>query len=237
MKRLYEKSEIWFAVLCIITYVIVAGNFRNNFGDDSVFTLMALLIMAALITVFIYRNNLSEKMGLIYVKGGRRYLWYIPLIIVCSINLWFGVQMHYEPMHQVIAVLGMGLVGYIEEVIFRGFLFRAIERENVTRALIISAVTFGAGHIVNILTGQADIETFLQMGYATAIGFAFVYLFYRSKSLIPCIVAHSLIDITSQFSNQNLTKDLENIWNYAGTAVILVVAGGYAIYLAKLKNN
>ena len=36
MKKFYEKSEIWFAVMWIIIYVVVMGNLRNNFGDDSV---------------------------------------------------------------------------------------------------------------------------------------------------------------------------------------------------------
>lgn len=32
-----------------------------------------------------------------------------------------------------------------------------------------------------------------------AIGFAFVMVFYKSGSLIPCIITHSLVDITSKF--------------------------------------
>ncbi len=50
--------------------------------------------------------------------------------------------------------------------------------EQHTRKLeAISAVTFGVGHIVNLLTGHGSVDTVLQMGYAIAIGFAFVMCF------------------------------------------------------------
>lgn len=35
-----------------------------------------------------------------------------------------------------------------------------------------------------------------------AFGFLFVILFYRSGSLLPCIIPHSVINILSAFSNE-----------------------------------
>ena len=35
MKKLYEKSELWFAILWIIAYCVVCGTVRGNFGDES----------------------------------------------------------------------------------------------------------------------------------------------------------------------------------------------------------
>ena len=61
MKKFYEKSEIWFAVIWIIIYVVVMGNLRNNFGDDSVLSFVGLLAIATVITCFIFKNKLGEK--------------------------------------------------------------------------------------------------------------------------------------------------------------------------------
>ena len=61
MKKLYDKSEIWFAVVWIIIYVVLMGNLRNIFGDESIISLTVLLIIAALITCFIIKNKLTEK--------------------------------------------------------------------------------------------------------------------------------------------------------------------------------
>ena len=45
-------------------------------------------------------------------------------------------------------------VGFLEEVIFRGLLFTAIARNNIKSAVIISSVTFGIGHIINLFNGS-----------------------------------------------------------------------------------
>lgn len=237
MKKIYEKSEMWFAVAWIIIYVAVMGNLRNKFGDESLFSMLGVLIIAAILTVFMVKNKLTEKYGLISCKGSKKYLYFIPFILLCTVNLWFGVSLHYDMQHQIIAVITMALVGYVEEIIFRGLLYKAIEKDNVKQAIIISAVTFGAGHIVNLLTGHGGVDTVLQMAYAIAVGFAFVMCFYKSGSLIPCIITHSVIDITSKFSNHNISEQTEKYWNYGATVFIILVAGGYALYLRKRNKD
>ncbi len=233
MKNFYEKSEIWFGVAWIIIYVVVMGNLRGNFGDESPYSMLGALIIAIILTAFIVKNNLGKKYGLVLVSDSRKYLYFIPLVLLCTVNLWFGVSMHYDLLHQFFAVMTMVFAGYVEEVIFRGLLFRAIEKDSVLQAIIISAVTFGAGHIVNLLTGQGSLDTFLQMGYAIAIGFAFVMIFYKSGSLIPCIITHSVINLTSKFSNHNISEKMDDAWGYMATIFIILIAGGYALYLHK----
>lgn len=41
MKKFYEKSETWFAITWIIIYVVIMGNLRSNFGDESPYSLAA----------------------------------------------------------------------------------------------------------------------------------------------------------------------------------------------------
>lgn len=237
MKKFYEKNELWFAITWIIIYVAVMGNLRNQFGDASIYTLLGLAVVTGVLMLFVVKNKLTEKYGFVRVKDSRKYLYFIPIAVLCTLNLWCGITLHYDFAHQIISVITMGIVGLAEELIFRGLLFRAIEKENTRRAIIISAVTFGIGHIINLLTGQASVETILQVMYAIAFGFAFMMMFYRSGSLIPSIVAHSMIDITSKFSSQNLSPQAENLFNYLGSALVIVVAGGYALYLYRLKKE
>jgi hypothetical protein len=45
MRKLYElylKKEILFAVLWIVAYCVVLGTIRGDFGDDSIYMLIAL---------------------------------------------------------------------------------------------------------------------------------------------------------------------------------------------------
>lgn len=232
MKKFYEKSELWFSITWIIIYVAIMGNLRNNFGDESIFSLLGVLIIAAILTIFIVKNNLKEKYGLVLCKNAKRFLYFIPFVLLCSVNLWFGAEMHYDLPHQIIAMITMLLIGYTEEVIFRGLLFKAIEKDSIKQAIVISAVTFGIGHIVNLLTGQDTIATILQVAYAIAIGFSFVMCFYKCGSLIPCIVTHSIINMTSKISIHNE----DQIWSYIIAIFIIVVAGSYTLYLKKQKN-
>lgn len=79
-----------------------------------------------------------------------------------------------EAFLHVISMLG---VGFLEEIIFRGFLFKAMSKTSVKSAILVSSLTFGMGHIVNLLNGRDVLETLLQLCYACAIGFVFVIIF------------------------------------------------------------
>ena len=233
MKKLYEKSEITFAIVWIVIYCIVIGNLRGTFGDASPWPLLGLAVLTAVIALFIAKNGLAKKYGLsAWPSDQKRYLWFIPMWILTTGNLWGGVHANYSGMGLVCGILSMALVGYLEEVIFRGFLFRAMLKDGNTKtAVIVTAATFGIGHIVNLLTGQSSLETLVQIPFAIAWGFIFTFVAWKSGSLLPCIVSHSLIDIFANFAvDTPLTA-----WGYVGAAI--VIAAVYCIYLSRLEEN
>ena len=148
MRKLYEKKEILFAVLWIVVYCVVLGTVRGNFGDESIYMLFALAFFSAGIIAFVKANHLEEKYGLVgWPKDMKKYLFFIPMWILATGNIWDGFAPSYQGAELVIAVLSMSLVGFVEEMIFRGFLFKAmLEGDKTIVAIIVSAVTFGIGH-------------------------------------------------------------------------------------------
>lgn len=232
MKKWYEEHEIWFAVVSILIYVMTAGNMRSSFGEESPQNMAAMLILTSVIVLFLCRNRLLTKYGLHFWPKGKTYLSFIPFLLLGLLNLRLGIKMHYAPREQIFAVISMGLVGFLEEMIFRGFLFRAMAKENHTRALIVSAITFGAGHIINLLTGQASVQTVLQMCYAVAIGFAFVLVYDRCGSLWPCIITHSMVDITAVFANSD-SADAQ----LADGIFVIVLCALYGWYVIRKNPN
>jgi membrane protease YdiL (CAAX protease family) len=124
-------------------------------------------------------------------------------------------------------------VGFLEEVIFRGFLFRAMEKDGVRSAIIVSSVTFGIGHIVNLINGSGAtlIPNLCQVVSAIAIGFLFVIIFYRGKSLIPCVLAHQFINVSSFFANESA---IDNTTRIIQSVIICFIAIGYAAILLKI---
>ena len=118
-------------------------------------------------------------------------------------------------------------VGFIEEIIFRGFLFKMMEKDNIKTAIIVSSVTFGIGHIVNLLNGAELIPTLLQICYAIATGYLFVIIFIKSESLFPCIVTHCLVNALSIFNIQNESMQ------YVSAIFLTLVPLIYAKYITK----
>ena len=232
MKKLYEKKEILFAVLWILVYCFVSIPIRGNLGDESIWMLIGLVVIAVGITAFVKINHLEEKYGLTgWPKNMKKYLYFIPMWILVTGNLWRGFALSHRGAAQVFAVLSMLLIGYIEEMLFRGFLFKAlIPKDGIKISVIISAVTFGIGHIVNLFAGQANIETVIQILFAVAWGFIFTMVFYKSGSLIPCIIAHGLVDALSMFAGENITAE----WVYMGATIVVAIV--YCIYLARIDR-
>ena len=230
MKKLYEKSEITFAIFWIVLYVVVMGNLRN-LGDDSPYMMLGLIVISGLMFLFVRKNALTEKYGLSgWAKNNRAMLWFFPLWIVASLNLWGGAAAKYPLPGQVFAMVSMALVGFAEELIFRGFLFKAMLKDgSVKTAVIVSSVTFGLGHIVNLFTGHELAETLLQMFFAIAFGFIVTMAFYKSGSLLPCILSHSLTDVFSLFAKD----EASSVLNWAAHIVIIVLAVLYGLYLAR----
>ena len=233
LRELYKKNGILFALLWIILYCGIMTPVIGKHGEDSIVMMLALLIVAGLIFGFIKANRLEAETGLDgWPKDTRRYLYFIPMWILATGNLWGGVSLNYKGAGQVIAILSMLLVGFIEEMIFRGFLFRALLKTNsVLSAVIISAATFGMGHLVNLLSGQATKETVIQVFFAISLGFVFTLVYYKSGKLLPCIIAHSLIDAFSTVAADSQMGDMIYVWT------TIIVSAVYCIYLWKLPGN
>lgn len=228
MKKFYEKNELWFAIAWIVLYCVVCVPVRGSYGDESAAMLVGLALIAAALLAFIRSAHLEKKYGLVKWRGSaREYLYFLPMLVLMTGNLWGGAGIAYEGSAQLFAVLSMLLVGVVEELIFRGLLFRALLEQNAPPvAITISAVTFGIGHIVNLLAGQGGLESVIQVLFAVAWGFLFTLVFYHSGSLLVCIFVHGMVDVFSKFAAENQS-------GYIYVAVTILVSIAYCLYLSR----
>lgn len=227
MKKIFEKHETLFCILLIVAYVVVNSYCIQNFGiADYRSTIINTTFSIVLIVLMIILKRTSYY-GLKKVTNFKKYLYFIPLLLIASVNLWNGVNINNSAREIIFHILTMLNVGFIEEIIFRGFLFKMMEKSNLKRAIIVSSVTFGIGHIVNLLNGADLIPTLMQICYAIAIGYVFVTIFHKSKSLIPCIITHSLINSLSIFNVQNPMS------LYVAPVFLTIISLTYAIYINK----
>lgn len=236
MRKLYEKSQIWFAMVWIGVYVIgvsIADGLSGEIGVEKSITLPFLAVLSAAAMAFIRKYGLQKEYGLCRPNApAAKFLYYLPLAVVASCNAWFGLRINLPPAETALYVASMLCVGFLEELIFRGFLFKAMCRDGLRSAIIVSSITFGIGHIINLINGSgADLVSNLcQVGYAIAFGFLFVIIFHRSGSILPCIAAHSAINALSAFANREaMTPTLQLLTS----AILAAIAVAYTLVLLR----
>ncbi len=229
MRKFYETKPVLFAILWIVVYVVLIAPLRGRFGDGSLQMLLGLVAISAALLAVIRLLGIQKELGVTrWLQNGRALLWLLPMWVLSTGNLWGGVSLRYDAITSVMAVLSFLLVGVAEEIIFRGFLFNGMRKTGrLTVAIVVSAITFGMGHIVNLLTGHATAETLVQMIFAVAWGFLFTFAYLKGGSLLPCIAIHGLIDAFSVFARDNAAAD----WAYIIATVVIAVI--YCLYLKK----
>ena len=236
MKKLYEKNELTFAIVWIVVYCVLQSlaNPLNKFIGVAYAASAAFCILQSVVLfAFICKNNLRKRYGLCKSSvPAWRFLYYVPLLILASGNLWNGVALNYTPVETVCRIVCMLCVGFLEEVIFRGLLFKAIAKDNIQSAIVISSVTFGIGHIINLFNGSGMdlVGNLCQIVFAIAVGFLLVTIFYRGGSLLPCILVHAAINTLGTFANDaNLTTEMHLLH----LAVLIAVTVVYTLILTR----
>lgn len=239
LEKLYKKSEVWFAVVFIIAYV-VGNSFliqaSESAGMEMLYTIPYNLVLLGIMFGFMGKNRLFGYYGINRVKcEANRLLYYVPFIVIATVNIWFGVCFKMSLLATAVYFMAMIITGIVEEILFRGLLFKAMSKNNMRSTIIVTSITFGIGHIVNLINGNsADyVETICQIFYAVAIGFLLVAVLYVGESLIPCIATHSMLNALSSFSNEAVINNIQ----IPVSIILCVVSAVSAVIIFKNANR
>jgi membrane protease YdiL (CAAX protease family) len=227
-----------FIVDIFVDIPFIALLFVDFFVTFGVMALFWLLVVPRSLDLPEGKQHLKEYIKTIGLKFDNKIVRNILLGIGCSIiffistyitaNLFghytFDLDVIFGTPGSSIALFGwfffiiMLIPGIWEEVAFRGVITKLNSRRYSKRTtLIIVSVLFGLFHFVNLLTGNDLIGTILQVIYASLLGFLFGYMFIKTKSLIPSIIAHYLIDSVGQLF---MFVSFENMSQFIFFAVI-----------------
>ena len=227
MRKFFDKHDTLVTIALIVLYILSNSICLNNFGVTDYRTAIVNTIFSIILLLLVSFLKKSKYYGLTKPDNVKSFLYFIPLVLIVSVNLWSGININNTYSEITFHIITMLNVGIIEELIFRGFLFKMMEKDNRKLAVIVSSVTFGIGHIINLFNSADVIPTLLQICYATSIGFLFVIIFCKSKSLIPCIITHCLVNSLSIFNVEN------TISLYVSSVFLTIVPLVYAIYINK----
>ncbi|MBQ4604788.1 MAG: CPBP family intramembrane metalloprotease [Clostridia bacterium] len=231
IKKLFEKHETSMCLLLIVLYIEINLFCTKHFGITDIRSAAANTVFSAVLILIVIKLKRVAYYGLTKVSEAKKYLYFLPLALIVSVNLWNGININYTAKEIACHIITMVNVGFAEELIFRGFLFRMMEKDNVKTAIAVSSITFGIGHIINLINGAELIPTLLQVCYAISVGYLFVIIFHKSKSIVPCIIAHSLTNSLSIFNVKN------EFTLYVSPVFLIIMPLVYAIYIQKAVKN
>lgn len=162
-------------------------------------------IIMTIITIFIAKKYFGwEKVGFkkINTKG---LMWFTPhlLIIGWGSTLWIIRLFSIAPsltssqwLFIFTVCITTMLVGFSEEVMFRGIVLNAFKSTGSTRkAIIVSAAFFSLLHGVNVFGGVPLKSIHIQLINTFIMGLCFAPLAIKTQNLWPLIIFHWLWDL------------------------------------------
>jgi membrane protease YdiL (CAAX protease family) len=114
----------------------------------------------------------------------------------------------------------MLIPGIWEEVAFRGVILN-LQRKKYTQTttIILNGMLFGLYHLVNLVWGFNWYSTIIQVIYASCLGVTLAYVFMKTRSLLPCIIVHYLLDSVGQVF---FMGNFPNLFNESLFAILAV---------------
>ena len=239
MTRLFEMNRmrhfyVWLAVFLLVN--IIAVNIGINIGLDAhTAVVIPLAILTIVLLTHLIRSCIAPRIGLgtpAQVPAARMW-FYLPLWLLVAWPLSQGLRTDLTLMLLITIIGHFIAIGILEEVLFRGLLFRALLDEGKpVRAVIISTLTFGVGHAFSLLIGQGVTDTVFQIINATAVGFIFTMIVYLTRSLHVVIAAHILYNIMATVTVISEGYTLL----FAGLTVALIY-GAWLLFLAGVRPD
>lgn len=232
MNKLMVEKPILHAVIWIVIYIAAVNVGDALSGSTGVACLTGLLLLALSVVLILYlkKNRRIAFYGIkkITKKDAQRTLFYIPLILLAFIQFSAGLNRTISYTDIAASCLLMIGIGFVEELIFRGFLFQGIYRKSgVNQAILISGITFGIGHIVNLFRGYASVELTEQIVVAIAIGIVLALLVAVTQNIIVGILFHIVFNISGSITNTESDMQIYLL------IAILIVSVLYAVYLLR----
>ncbi len=237
MRKLHEKRPIWHAVAWIGIYVVavnIGDGLSDMIGEPNSGTTALLAVLSIWLILYLRRDGWLEYYGVRPVhRADFNTTWlYIPLVLIAVMQYAKGLRDDVDLTAVLLILALMVCVGFLEELIFRGMLFRGIQRtSNLTRAVVISGVTFGIGHIVNLARGMTGLEQVMQIGFGVVMGIVLALLFAVTGTIVPLIVFHTLFNISGTLTASNPGSELLML------AATTVLCAGYAAYLVSVLRR
>ena len=178
------------------------------------------------------RWGTTREVGLrqLQIRDLRTYFYFAPILLAELGMLLFGFRESMNLKYIAIHLLFSLVVGFCEELYFRGIILKALEPKGVHIQILISSLLFSLAHLTYLLTGVGLIVTLFQVFLAFCFGFLAAVLALSNKSLWIPIAWHALHNFLQYIRVEN-SGNLD----YIAGSVQCVIFLAYGIYLLNTK--
>ncbi len=173
-------------------------------GSEMVYVIIWAEIVLSIIAIFtVVKFSSWKEIG--FGKMRLRHLfWLVPGVSIALLLLSYvygAISINGINSSQLTLLIFVGittlLVGFSEEVMFRGIVLRgALTKKGIYVSILISAIAFSLLHSVNILGGETTGEVIGQMVLTFIWGLFIAPVALKLRSLIPIIIFHFLWDFS-----------------------------------------
>ncbi|MEC5180947.1 CPBP family intramembrane glutamic endopeptidase [Arthrobacter sp. CG_A4] len=230
MRKLQDTKPVGHALIWIAIYIL-AVNIGDIIGEAigfPWFTSIVLILLSAALIIYLRVGGRLAFYGVRPVQPGALplTLFYIPLFAISFLQYAKGFASNIDLPTILFAILLVVAVGFTEELLFRGFLLQALRtRGSLTRAIIISGVTFGIGHIVNLLRGYSPTDQAFQLVAAVLIGISLAYCTALTGSIMPGVIFHAMFNLSGTLTAHSV------LWDSVILGIITAVTIPYILFL------
>ncbi len=227
----------------------VIGRFYGDYLADfipSALATICLLFAAA-------KLGLGGKLGLKKPVSWASLFLVWPLVLLSLLNgseyLFGEIPITFDPILFIIFMLLYPAIGFLEEVLFRGYVQGFLMRRwgnsyrGIFSSVLLASLIFGSAHIANLIMGRSTLfYTVAQLIYAFFFGVFFSALYIRSGSLFPGIFLHMFFDFMGNLDAftpdaQPRSEFVRSITPEAFFATILVLSPLLFIGLFYLRKS
>lgn len=143
----------------------------------------------------------------------------------------------------VIAFLTTLAIGFAEEILFRGLIFRnflrryGMSKKGIYISIIVSSVIFGLVHASNAVSSSPD-AIIQQIIYATAIGIILALFYLITGNLLVPALCHGLFDFTDYVipGFYNIPYDVALTSDWVQNLIVSIVFVVIAVIIVKKIN-
>jgi membrane protease YdiL (CAAX protease family) len=135
---------IWIAIYIVLVNI---GNYISKIaGKENSVTTPILIALSLYLLYYLKNNNWFEYYGYSKLSKNdlKKSLFFFPLFILSFIQNFKGFRAELDIVDIILGIALMVCVGFLEELIFRGFLYQGIlKKSNISRAITISVLSAG----------------------------------------------------------------------------------------------